>query len=217
MTRSSANDDPRFRKAVRKIIENTTVTVPDAMKCADFKSDEIKNKSLNQRIRRAAAAARGGQKPSSIVVDPSMMSFVSTVTATPPLKTKLKAKKVRYSSAAAQQMRKNKVVDKEKKKQATKYATQLYADSKMPGEKNLSAKKVQEIVEKKLGVSVSKRTINKHFAEGRVGTSPKKTGLEGNFDDETVLNLSNAMESYIQIQQLNGGSGDVTYKKLEEF
>jgi hypothetical protein len=86
MPRSSAKDDPRFRKAVRKIIENTTITVPDVMKCADFKSDEIKNMSLNQRIRRAAAAARGGQKPSSIAVDPSMMSSVSTVTATPPLK-----------------------------------------------------------------------------------------------------------------------------------
>eukprot|EP00984_Skeletonema_dohrnii_P018305 scaffold8528_cov85-Skeletonema_dohrnii-CCMP3373.AAC.1 len=217
MPTSSAKDDPRFRKAVRKIIENTTITVPDAMKCADFTSDEIKNKSLNQRIRRAAAAARGGQKPSSIAVDPSMMSSVSTVTATPPLKTKLKAKKVRHSSAAAQQMRKNKVVDRERKKQATKYATQLYADSQMPGEKTLSAREVQEIVVKKLGVSVPQRTIQRHFAEGRVGTSPKKTGPKGNFDDETVLKLSNAMESYIQIQQLNGGSGDVTFKKLEKL
>mmetsp|Transcript_16699 Transcript_16699/g.24730 ORF Transcript_16699/g.24730 Transcript_16699/m.24730 type:complete len:172 (+) Transcript_16699:287-802(+) len=91
-----------------------------------------------------------------------MMSSVSTVTATPPLKTKLKAKKVRHSSAAAQQMRKNKVVDKEKKKQATKYATQLYADSQKPGEKQLSGREVKEIVEKKLDVSVSKRIIQKH-------------------------------------------------------
>eukprot|EP00984_Skeletonema_dohrnii_P009258 scaffold3530_cov90-Skeletonema_dohrnii-CCMP3373.AAC.1 len=162
MPRSSANDDPRFQKAVRKNIENKTITVPDATKCADFTSDEIKIKSLNQRIHRAADKAHGGQKPSSITVDASMMSSASTVTATPPLKTKLKAKKVHYSSAAAQQIRKNNLVDKEKKEQATKHATQLNADSQKPGEKQLSGREVKEIVEKKLDVSVSKRIIQKH-------------------------------------------------------
>mmetsp|Transcript_29187 Transcript_29187/g.35575 ORF Transcript_29187/g.35575 Transcript_29187/m.35575 type:complete len:83 (-) Transcript_29187:46-294(-) len=78
-------------------------------------------------------------------------------------------------------MRKNKLVDKEKTKQARKYATQLYANSQMPGEKPLSAKKVMEIVEKKLGVSVAIQTIQRHFKEGRVGTSPKKRGPKGNF------------------------------------
>jgi len=90
MPRSSSNDGPWFRKAVRKIVENSTITVPDAMKCADFTTDEIKDMALQQSIRRAADKARAGQKPSSITVDPSTMSSVSTVTATPPLKTTLK-------------------------------------------------------------------------------------------------------------------------------
>eukprot|EP00985_Skeletonema_marinoi_P015988 scaffold8451_cov145-Skeletonema_marinoi.AAC.1 len=78
MPRSSAKDDPRFRKAVRKIIENTTITVPDAMKCADFTSDEIKNMSLNQRIRRAAKRAKGDGTPSTISANASTMSYKAT-------------------------------------------------------------------------------------------------------------------------------------------
>jgi hypothetical protein len=87
MSRSNEDDDPRFKKAVRKIVDNITISVP-AMRIANFTTDEINNLSLHQRIRRAAAKARGGQKPSSISVHPSTMSSVSTLTATPPLETK---------------------------------------------------------------------------------------------------------------------------------
>jgi len=106
MPRSSAKDDPRFRKAVRKIIENTTITVPDAMKCADFTSDEIKNMSLNQRIRRAAKRAKGDGTPSTISANASTISSVSTLTATPPLikqKTKESAAYISSSASTAEE------------------------------------------------------------------------------------------------------------------
>ncbi len=212
MSRSNADDDPRFKKAVRKIVDNITISVPDAMKIANFTTDEINNLSLHQRIRRAAAKARGGQKPSSISVHPSTMSSVSTLTATPPLETKHKRKNVRHTSAATQQIRKNKLVDKEEKKRAVKYATSLYANRK-----DLSARAVSEIVEQKLGIRVPQRTIQSYVKEGRVGTSPKKKGPQGVFDDQTVLKIGNAMESYIQIKQLNGESSDVTFKKLQNL
>ena len=57
MSRSNADDDPRFKKAVRKIVDNITISVPEAMKIANFTTDEINNLSLHQRIRRAAAKA----------------------------------------------------------------------------------------------------------------------------------------------------------------
>jgi|EP01082_Thalassiosira_pseudonana_P008128 hypothetical protein len=212
MSRSNADDDPRFKKAVRKIVDNITISVPEAMKIANFTTDEINNLSLHQRIRRAAAKACGGQKPSSISVHPSTMSSVSTLTATPPLETKHKRKNVRHTSAATQQIRKNKLVDKEEKKRAVKYATSLYANRK-----DLSARVVSEIVEQKLGIRVPQRTIQSYVKEGRVGTSPKKKGPQGVFDDQTVLKIGNAMESYIQIKQLNGESSDVTFKKLQNL
>jgi hypothetical protein len=207
MPRISSTDSPRSRTAVKKIVENNTISVPDAMKISNFTTDEINDMTLKQRIRRAAAKAGDGQNPSYITVDPSTMSCVSTVTATPPLKTTLKRKNVRHSSAAAQQMRTNKLVDNERKKQATKYVTSLYANSRtatqLPGEKKLSAREVSGIVEKKFGIKVATRTIQWHVKEGRIGTSPQKRGHSGNFDYETVLKVSNAMESYIQIKQLN--------------
>ncbi len=217
MPKISAKDDPRFRKAVKKKIDNEKISLPEAMKLADYTPDEIQDMALQQRIRREVHNKSGGKKLTAITVTPSIMSTVSTLTATPPLKTTLKAKKVRYSSAAAQQKRKNKVVDREKVKQATKYATQLYADNNKPGMKPLSALKVEKFVLNKLGVFVSSRSILRHVAEGRVGTSPKKRGPKGNFDDETVLKLSNAVESYIQIQQLNGGSSNVTNNTLQKL
>ncbi|MCP4746750.1 MAG: hypothetical protein GY874_11515, partial [Desulfobacteraceae bacterium] len=107
---------------MKKIVDNNTVTVPDAMKCVDFTSDEIKNMALQQRIRRAAHRAKGGDKPSSISVNTSTMPSVSALAATPPT-TKRKAKKVRHTSAAAHQKRKNNLVDREAKSTALKYAT----------------------------------------------------------------------------------------------
>ena len=64
MSRSSTNDDPRFKKAVKKIIDNINVSVPDGMKCADYLPAEIRDMSLQQRIRRAVQRARGTKQPS---------------------------------------------------------------------------------------------------------------------------------------------------------
>ena len=216
MSRSSADDDPRFKRAVKKIIDNINLTVPDGMKCADYRPEEIRDMSLQQRIRRAAKRERDNKQPSpTITIDSSTMSTVSTLTATPP-SLKQKAKKVRHKSTAAHQLRKNKLVNKQAKSAATKYATKLYAESQKT-EKKLSADKVSVIVEKKLGIKVSKRTIQNNVAMGRIGTSPLKKGPKGNFSKDEVLNLSNSFESYVKIKQLNGQSGDVTYKNLQSL
>ena len=92
MSRSSADDDPRFKRAVKKIIDNINVTVPDGMKCADYLPEEVRDMS-QQRIRRAVQRERGNKQPSmTITIDSSTMSAVSTLTATPP-SLKQKAKK----------------------------------------------------------------------------------------------------------------------------
>ena len=93
MPKISAKDDPRFRKAVKKKIDNEKISLPEAMKLADYTPDEIQDMALQQRIRREVHNKSGGKKPTAITVTPSIMSTVSTLTATPPLKTTLKAKK----------------------------------------------------------------------------------------------------------------------------
>jgi hypothetical protein len=183
MSRSSTNDDPRFKKAVKKIIDNINVSVPDGMKCADYLPAEIQDMSLQQRIRRAVQRARGTKQPSpTMAINTSIVSTVSTLTTTPP-STKQKAKKVRHRSKAVHQLRKNKLLDREAKSNATKYATKLYADYQKH-EKKLSAERVSAIVEKKFGIRVPKRTIQNNFKLGRIGTSPPKKGPKGHFDNE---------------------------------
>jgi len=215
MSRSSTNDDPRFKKAVKKIIDNINVSVPDGMKCADYLPAEIRDMSLQQRIRRAVQRARGTKQPSpTMAINTSIVSTVSTLTTTPP--STQKAKKVRHRSKAVHQLRKNKLLDREAKSNATKYATKLCADYQKH-EKKLSAERVSAIVEKKFGIRVPKRTIQNNFKLGRIGTSPKKKGPKGHFDSDTVLNLTNLFETYVKIKQLNGQSGDVTYNKLQKL
>ena len=145
MPRISSTDSPRSRTAVKKIVENNTISVPDAMKISNFTTDEIKDFALRQRIRRAASGGPVNKKPSQITTDASTPSSMSTMTTTPPL-TKHKTKKVRHTSAAVQQLRKNKCVAKEVTKNATKYATQLYAEGQEK-EKKLSAAAVMKIVQ----------------------------------------------------------------------
>ena len=216
MPRSSSNDDPRVQVAVKKKCDLINISIPDAMKLADFTSEEIKDMALQQRIRRLALKRTGQKQPTQITIDSSTMSTVSTITATPP-SVKGKQKKVRHTSAAAQQRRKNILVDKKAKSTAMKYATKLYAESQKPGVKTLSGKQVAAITRQKLGIKVSSRSITDNVKKGRVGTSPLKTGPKGNFDDDTIRNLNDAFETYVKIKQLNGQSGNVTRKKLQEL
>ncbi len=52
------------------------------------------------------------------------------------------------------------------------------------------------------------------MAAGRVGVSPLKPGMKGNFPALTFQHLANAFESFIKIKQLNGQGGDTSNNKL---
>jgi hypothetical protein len=69
MAGSSSKASPRFKKAVRKFTEIDGLTLVDAMKISNFTTDEINDRTLKQRIRRAAAKAGDGQNPSYSNVD----------------------------------------------------------------------------------------------------------------------------------------------------
>ena len=109
MAGSSSKASPRFKKAVRKLTGIAGLTLAEAMKISDYTSEEVNDYALRQRIRRAASGGPVNKKPSQITTDASTPSSMSTMTTTPPL-TKHKTKKVRHTSAAVQQLRKNKCV-----------------------------------------------------------------------------------------------------------
>ncbi len=67
-----------------------------------------------------------------------------------------------------------------------------------------------ELVYGEFGVHIHNRTIQREMAAGRVGVSPLKPGVKGNFPALTFQHLVNAFESFIKIKQLNGQGGDAS-------
>ena len=105
------------------------------------------------------------------------------------------------------------------KKMAHKRATALYAKEKTKTERakmvmttmgpnierGMSASKVKEVVELEFGVGMapSRRTIETHAAKGSVGESPIRRGHPGRVVQSTFLMFCTALESYVQIFQIN--------------
>ena len=120
--------------------------------------------------------------------------------------------------AAAQQKHANDLKVKLHHKAAQR-ATFLYASeqSKPVGEKKMSASEFSNLVFGEFGVEISKRTIQREVAEDRIGVSPKKKAPQGIIPPLIYDNLCNAVESYIQIKQLNGLGTEITNNKLIEL
>ena len=110
----------------------------------------------------------------------------------------------------AQQKRVNDVASKNIQSRAHKSATTLFTAEmkKLEDERKLSASKVSELVYREFGVHIHKRTIQCEVATGRVGLSPLKRGMTGNFPALTFQHLANAFLSSIKIKQLNGQGGE---------
>ena len=119
----------------------------------------------------------------------------------------------------AHQKRVNDGASENKRSHAHKRATALFAEEmkKPKDERKLSASKVSELVYGEFGVHIHKRTIQREVAAGRVGLSPLKRGMKGNFPALTFQHLANAFESFIKIKQLNGQGGDLSNNKLSQL
>ena len=111
------------------------------------------------------------------------------------------------------------VASENNRSRAHKRAMTLFAEEmKNPeDERKLSASKVSELVYGEFGVHIHKRTIQHEVAAGRVGLSPLKQGVKGNFPALTFQHLAKAFESFIKIKQLNGQGGDLSNNKLSQL
>ena len=109
-------------------------------------------------------------------------------------------KKLRLSLIQAQQRHVNDLSLQVNHSSAHKRATKLYAEQSEKGEdeKKLSASKVGDLVYEEFGVHVLKRTIQHEVAAGRVGVSPLKPGIKGNFPALTFQHLANDFEIFLR-------------------
>ena len=63
-------------------------------------------------------------------------------------------------------------------------------------------------------MDVSYRTITRYVQEGKIGESPKKNGSPGFIQPWIFQSICIAVSSYIQINQVNGKSGNNERKQL---
>ncbi len=125
------------------------------------------------------------------------------------------AKEIRFTAKQAQQNRVNNKKIKDKKKEALKEATRMYAAerSNNPTEnkgKGKGAVKIAEEVNKKYNTTLSGRTIMRYVANGMIGVSPLKMGPDGGVPEEHFKLLLLAVETYIRISQINGETSNNT-------
>jgi hypothetical protein len=104
---------------------------------------------------------------------------------------------------------KQNVLNERKKKErvynrAFKRATICYAREK--GKKGgKSAREVCEMARREFSVDLSPRTIQDAVSKGRIGVSPLRRGPRGSIPDVHYKNLCIAFESFLAINQDNGG------------
>ena len=214
MSRSEEELKELVKKAAVASANHPTLTIPQAMRVAEFTTEESKDRTLQMRVRRHIKPP-----PTTVSISKSPLSSISSLETSNPSPPKHpQIKKTRATSAQAQQHRTNKLIQKQHHKFAHKEATSLYhAQKDKPKEEQLSAQQVSEVVLQNTGVAIGVRTIQREVKEGRIGVSPKKGGPPSIFPDEVFGKLSSAFESFIQIKQINGQSGNINNKLLTEL
>jgi hypothetical protein len=91
------------------------------------------------------------------------------------------------------------------------------AEQNTPKEEGqLSAEKFKEAVELEYGAGFapSVHTIQTVYKEGMAGISPVKVGQPSAVEDFTFLTLTNALETFMVISQINGQGGVMSNKIL---
>ena len=132
--------------------DDPTLSIPEAMRVATFKLEKSSDCTLQMRVRRVSAPP-----PQAInVTDSSSSSTLSTLTSM--VSTLLKPKRIRHTSAGAQQKCANNLKMKLHHKAAHKRATSLYSNKQSKPERDtkMSASEVGKLVFGEFGVEISK-------------------------------------------------------------
>ena len=200
MPKNVAKSDPRFDAAVGYIKRCSKLTIPEAMKLADFSVQEQACCAMQMVLRRLL----NKMKDSSALSPPSLInaltegtpassfSNISGVTDQSSLLSNLttpKVKRIRLTATAAQMKRAAVNQTKRTINEAFKRATRMYDRERQNKKGGMSAQAVAELVEKDSGVKISARSIQQKVKEGNVGVSPLRRGPKGNIPDRSYQNL----------------------------
>jgi hypothetical protein len=182
MPKSNFIEDERVAAAVRIKKSHQSLSIHQAMKLADFLTQECvcctKQMWIRRQLERNQTASQ--KKASNVVNHPAVISvssttgeggFVSSVTSasmneTPPKK----ATRTRSTASAMQKIRETNKLDEEKYKKACKHARIVYARSREKKD-GMSAALVATMISKEFDVTVSARSIQQFVKNGDIGCS----------------------------------------------
>ncbi len=204
---------------------DTRVKIPDAMKIKGYSPSEAADRSL-QMQRREVDKITGEDIPgppappdeadaaASALITLSTTANVGrpalrTITTVPAAVLPSPERKVRKTSHQEQIYKQNETKRKAVHTQAHARATTLVAEKRMkPKENRRTTAQAIASVEggfraQGYGVTLSKNTINRYVAHGMLGTFPLVRGYEGMMPKHSFQLLVLAVESFIQISNVN--------------
>ena len=225
MPRNNARVDPRFKKAVlENILKHPTLTVPDAMKLADFSLQEQACCAKCMIVYRELDKAKSKQGKSDAFVTPppqyvsisSERGTLSSVTfsASEPSAPAAVVVKKPPATVTAAQLRQAEAVSKKKEHNAAFRCATIMYDCERKKVDGLSARAVVELIRLDTHVQLCARTIQKKVKEGEFGVSPLRRGPKGSIPDCHFTNLCMAVKSFVTINQLNSNVRVLSEKRL---
>ena len=200
MGRKKAAVEERVKKAARLCISNPNLPVPKAMLAEQFTLEESKDKTQQMKVCRCIKALGGKAKhnevPDVVAVtrndlaspltnsstDDNTSASASKSAASSKSSAMKKAagiKAIQKTSSQAQQARVNNKKIKDLQSRALKEATAMYEEEKAKDKDGLSARKVCDIVNKRLHTNLQCRQVQRYAKNGMIGKSPVRRGPTG--------------------------------------
>ena len=207
------------------------LTVPQAMRAANFSSTQSTDPALQMRVRRMLPSRKNVDDitPPDDVILTSPMPTVSTLSTPPPMaaasvsvatsttttaKPKLDA--IRLTATGKAKDDANKKCLQRHVSAAMKKATKIYHEERKKGKGGKSAEAISMMVKKHHdGVGPSARSIRRYVNEfSLIDSSPLKRGSPGTIPAWAFESLCVAVESYISINQVNMNGASNKKKNL---
>ena len=229
MPRSKSVEGQMLKNAAKLWHDSISASVPQCLRGAKFTVKESADRALQMKLRRRCQSCDGGPSitttsttrtpPPTTITAPitsasSLASDISNSTSSPVKYPPPKVPQIRKSSVGKQRSRANKKIKSHHEKAAFKAATTLLHAEQKKSSGGMGGRKVVQKISQDFGVDLSYRTITRYVQEGKIGESPKKNGSPGFIQPWIFQSICIAVSSYIQINQVNGKSGNNERKKL---
>lgn len=232
----------RELKAAEFLFQGPFLTTSQAMKAANYSTEEANNKTCQKRVRRVLFRLQNKKKATeqpeiNIVIAQSNLepSLSPLTTSTAPSSSSSSSrgpssadsskKKVidgirqpRWNASQKQILRNNDRKTNDAENSAVKEATVLYAAERKKPRKDpskIGARAICGKMDAKHGTSLCPRRVEMYVKQGKIGVSPEQRGQRGKIPLRHYKHLLVAFSTFVQIKQSNGEGSGLSNSKLK--